>query len=136
MILISPQLLMLTGTGAMKSLISAVNDAEERLLANVLPNASQVPGGNTPAAVRSIAVSPNCRAGTGLSGLGELGNSGSVTGSRLLTAPIESLPLRVSCLPQQGRVLLEKHWLAVLPAAAVSQNSSPRVGLPPPLVKS
>src|SRR6516164_7426651 len=92
MILISPQLLMFTGTGAMKSLISAVNDAEERLFKNVLPNASQVPGGNTPAAVRSIAVSPNCRAGTGLMELGEPGNSGSVTASRLLTAPIESLP--------------------------------------------
>ena len=66
MILIDPQLVMFTGIGATKSLISAVNDAEERLFKNALPNASQVPGGNTPAAVRSIAVSPNCSAGTGL----------------------------------------------------------------------
>src|SRR5829696_6549909 len=40
-----PQLLMLTGWGAMKSLTSAGNEAEERLLRNALPNASQVPGG-------------------------------------------------------------------------------------------
>jgi len=56
MILIDPQLLMFIGTGAMKSLTSAPNDAEARLFRNALPNASQVPGGNTPAAVRSIAV--------------------------------------------------------------------------------
>ncbi len=66
MIVIDPQLLMLTGIGAMRSLTSALNDVEERLFTNALPNALQVPGGNTPAAVRSIAVSRNCRAGTGL----------------------------------------------------------------------
>jgi hypothetical protein len=53
-----PQLLMLTPTGAMKSLISAVKDEEERLLTNVLPNASHTPGWKTPAPVRSIAASP------------------------------------------------------------------------------
>src|SRR5215472_17925690 len=133
MIVIAPQLLMFTGTGATKSLTSEPNDAEARLLMNALPNASQVPGGNTPAPVRSIAVSPNCRAGTGLMWLGEPGKSGSVTESRLLTAPIESVPLRISWLPQQGSLLLEKHWLV---GPLVTQNSSPRVGFPPPLVKS
>src|SRR5215469_4666892 len=133
MILIDPQLVMFTGTGATKSLTSEPNDAEARLLRNALPNASQVPGGNTPAAVRLIAVSPKVSAGRLL---GAPGGIGSVTASRLFTAPIESVPLRVSWLPQHGSVLLEKHWLAVLPAAAVSQKSSPRVGVPPPLVKS
>src|SRR6516225_1642170 len=129
MILISPQLLMFTGTGATKSLSSAVNDAEERLLRNALPNASQVPGGNTPAAVRLMAVSPKVSAGTLL----VPGRVGSVTASRLFTAPIESVPLRTSLLPQHGRVLAEKHWLV---GPEVTHRSSPRVGVPPPLVKS
>jgi len=42
---IVPQLMMLTGIGAMKSLISAVNDDDERLLTDALPNASQVLAG-------------------------------------------------------------------------------------------
>src|SRR5215469_15395220 len=141
MILIDPQLLMLTGIGAMKSLTSAVNDAEERLLTKALPNASQVPGGKTFAFVRSIAVSPNCKAGTGLMWLGELGNSGSDTESRLLTAPIESVPSRVTWSPQHGNVLEEKQTLVAKPVttgvvALVSQRCNPIVGLPPPLVKS
>ena len=48
MIVTRPQLEIFTGTGAMKSLSSAPNDAEARLLMKVLPNASQVPAGNTP----------------------------------------------------------------------------------------
>src|SRR5215831_14485820 len=103
---ISPQLAMCTGTGATKSLTSAPNDAEARLFRNALPNASQVPGGNTPAAVRLMAVSPKvsaCRV------RGALGAIGSVTLSRLFTAPIESVPLRVTWLLQHGRALLEKH---------------------------
>src|SRR5215471_16715816 len=108
MILISPQLLMFTGTGATKSLTSAVNDAEARLLRNALPNASQVPDGKTPAAVRLVAVSPKVSAGRLL---GAFGAIGSVTASRLFTAPIESVPFSVTWLPQQGRLLLEKHWL-------------------------
>src|SRR6516162_9006146 len=130
MIVIAPQLLMFTGTGATKSLSSAVNDAEERLLRNALPNASQVPGGNTPAAVRLMAVSPKvsaCRV------RGALGAIGSLTLSRLFTAPIESVPLRVSWLPQHGRLLAEKHWLI---GPEVTHRSSPRVKMPPPLVKS
>src|SRR5215469_8593202 len=132
MILIDPQLLMFTLIGATKSLTSEPNDAEARLFRNALPNPSQVPGGKTPAAVRLMAVSPNSSAGTLLLP----GRFGSVTGPTLLTAPIESVPFRFTWFPQQGSELLEKHWLAVLPAAAVSHVSSPRVGLPPPLVKS
>src|SRR6266581_1596988 len=103
MIRTAPQLLMFTGTGATKSLTSAPNDAEARLFRNTLPNASQVAGGKTPAAVR------------------------------LLTAPIESALFSVCWLPQHGRELLEKHWLV---EPVVTHRSSPRVGLPPPLVKS
>src|SRR5262245_10665986 len=135
MILIEPQLLMLIGMGAMKSLTSAVNDAEARLFTNALPKASQVPGGKTPALVRSISVSPNCRAGTELSALGWPGNNGSVTESRLLTAPIESVPSRVSWSPQHGNVFEEKHTLVGYPAtplgvvALVSHRCNPIVGL-------
>src|SRR5215471_10321072 len=108
MIVIAPQLLMFTGTGATKSLTSEPNDAEARLLRNALPNASQVPGGNTPAAVRLMAVSPKVSAGRLR---GAPGAIGSVTAPTLLTAPIESVPFRFSWLPQHGRLLLEKHWL-------------------------
>src|SRR5712691_8718508 len=59
MILISPQLLMFTGTGAMKSLTSAPKEEDARLFKKVLPNALQVPAGKTPAAVRLMAASPN-----------------------------------------------------------------------------
>src|SRR5215471_15438377 len=130
--LIVPQLLTCTPIGAMKSLTSAVNDVEARLLTNALPKFSQIPGGKTPAAVRLMAVSPNVPVGT-LVAFPD--RNGSVTAS-VLTAPIESLLFRVCCLPQHGSELLEKHWLAVLPAAAVSHVSSPRVGFPPPLEKS
>src|SRR5215470_5746371 len=53
MIVTVPQLLMFTGTGAMKSFTSAPNDAEARLFTNALPKALQVPAGKTFAAVRS-----------------------------------------------------------------------------------
>src|SRR6266581_5428103 len=127
MIVTRPQLLMFTGTGATKSLTSAVNDAEARLFRNALPNASQVPDGNTPAAVRLMAVSPKVRAARLL-----LVN-GSVTASRLLTAPTELELFRFTWLPQQGRLLLAKHWLV---EPLVTHLSSPRTGLPPPLLKS
>ena len=58
-----PQLLMFTGCGAMKSLTSAGNDADERLFRNALPKPSHVPGGKTPAAVRLIAASPKVARG-------------------------------------------------------------------------
>src|SRR6266542_2333095 len=54
-----PQLLMFTGCGATKSLISAGNEADERLFRKTLPKAVQVPAGKTPAALRLIAASPN-----------------------------------------------------------------------------
>src|SRR6266567_2205496 len=129
MMLTVPQLEMFTGTGATKSLISAVNDAEERLRTNALPKASQVPAGKTPAAVRLMAVSPNVSPGRSL---GAPGLIGSVTVS-VLTAAIAVEAPRAFLLPQHGTVLLEKHWLA---APLVTQVSSPIVGLPPPLVKS
>src|SRR6266567_6530038 len=127
--MIVPQLLMLTGTGATKSLTSAGNDADERLFRNALPKASQVPWGKTPAAVRLMAASPNLSAPT----LFVPGCNGSVTAPRLLTAPSESPLFRFTWLPQQGRLLLEKHWLV---GPVVTHLSSPRVGRPPPLVKS
>src|SRR5260370_22985271 len=130
MIFTSPQLLMFTGTGATKSLTSAPNDAEARLFKNALPSASHVPDGKTPAAVRLIAASPKVSAGRLLGAFGAIGSD---TASRLLTAPIESVLFRFTWLPQHGRLLLEKHWL-VLPL--VNQVSKPRVGRPPPLVKS
>src|SRR6266581_6011732 len=86
MIVTRPQLLMFTGTGATKSLTSAGNDAEARLFRNTLPKASQVPEGNTPAAVRLMAVSPKVSVDKLR---GAFGAMGSVTASRLLTAPME-----------------------------------------------
>src|SRR5215470_4955929 len=121
---------MFTFTGATKSLTSAPNEAEARLFKNALPSASQVPLGNTPAAVRLIAASPKVN-GSRL--LGALGAIGSDTASRLLTAPIESELFRSMWLPQHGRLLLEKHWLV---GPLVTQVSRPSVGRPPPLVKS
>lgn len=59
MILTCPQLLMFTACGAMKSLTSLPKAEDDRLFRNVLPNASHVPSGKTPAAVRLIAASPN-----------------------------------------------------------------------------
>src|SRR5881275_2746834 len=98
---------MLTGCGAMKSFTSAVNDADERLLRNVLPNAVQVPAGKTPAAVRLIAASPNSPVDR-LRGLP--GGTGSVTVA-VLTAPSASPNAVKSCrLPQQGSAFAEKHW--------------------------
>src|SRR6266496_5216814 len=109
MIVMCPQLLMFTGTGATKSLTSAGNDADARLFRNTLPKASQVPAGKTPAVVRLMAVSPNLNAPMLF---GVFDTNGSVTASRLLTAPIAVAPSRVLWLPQHGTVLLEKHWLA------------------------
>ena len=62
MMLIVPQLEILIGCGATKSLTSDGNDAAERLL-KALPNARQVPAGKTPAAVRLITASPKVLAG-------------------------------------------------------------------------
>src|SRR6266511_2978593 len=53
-----PQLLMLTGRGATKSLTSAGKEADERLFRKALANASQVLP-KTPAAVRLTAASAN-----------------------------------------------------------------------------
>src|SRR5919202_1968720 len=111
----------------MKSLMSAVNDGDERLLTKVLPKAVQVPAGKTLAAVRSMAASPNRPTPSD----GEPVWTGSVTAT-VLTAPSEFAPLSVMWLPQQGSALAEKHWPTVLPAAAVSQVLRARVGVPLP----
>src|SRR6266542_3561847 len=106
MMLMKPQLLMFTGCGATKSLISAGNEADERLFRNALPSASQVPAGNTPAAVRLTAASPKVPAGRLTFAIGSL----TVTE---LTAPSASpAALRLTRLPQHGTELAEKHWLA------------------------
>src|SRR5512143_3979634 len=139
MIVTVPQLLMFTGTGATKSLTSAGNDDEERLFRNVLPKASQVPAGNTPADVRLMAASPNLNAPMLFA---TFDTNGSVTALRLLTAPIEFVPFRTISSPQHGNELAAKHTLVGYPGtplgvvALVSHLSSPRVGLPPPLSKS
>src|SRR5437867_6988165 len=120
--MIVPQLEMFTATGAMKSLSSAVKDEDERLLTNVLPNASHTPGGNTPAAVRSIAASPKSPAPRVPPANGSLIVP-------VLTAPSEFVPFSVTCLPQHGSALALRHWPTVLPAAAVSQVFNPSVGV-------
>src|SRR6266487_315642 len=119
---------MFTETGATKSLTSAGNDADERLLRNALPNASQVPGGKTPAAVRLIAASPKVSAGRVL---GALGAIGSVTAPTLFTAPIELVLFRFTWLPQHGRLLLEKHWLGLLVDLEVHVRRAEVVGALP-----
>src|SRR6266536_2874681 len=125
--MILPQLEMFTGCGATKSLTSAGNDADERLLRNALPNAAQVPAGKTPAAVRLTDASPNSLAGRLTFAIG------SVT-VPLLTAPsAKPAALRLTRLPQHGRAFAEKHWLV---APVVTHLSRPSTGLPPPLVKS
>src|SRR5215217_3890026 len=123
--MIVPQFEMFTATGAMKSLSSAVKDEDERLFTNALPNASHTPGGKTPAAVRSIAASPKSPAPRLPPAIG----SAIVP---VFTAPSETVPASVTCLPQQGSALALKHWLAVLPAPAVSQVFRPNVGVPEP----
>src|SRR6266704_4585502 len=127
MITISPQLLMFTGTGAMKSLISAVNEEDERLFRKVLPKAVHVLAGKTTAAVRLIAASPNSPVDRVR---GAFGAMGSVTLPGLTAPSASPAALRSTRLPQHGRLLLEKHWLV---APLVTQRSKPRVGEPLPL---
>src|SRR5215471_18135212 len=108
MMLTVPQLLMFTGTGAMKSFNSAPKDDDARLLIMALPNALHVPDGNTPAAVRLMAASPNSF------GARLTGADGSRTESLTvveLTEPSATLPPRITWFPQQGRLLLATHWL-------------------------
>src|SRR5215216_2394410 len=114
-----PQLLMLTDWGATKSLTSAGNEAEERLLRKALPNASQVPAGKTFAAVRLTAASPKVLAGRLTLAIGSV----TVT---VLTAPsAKPAAERLTRLPQHGRALVEKHWLA---APVVTHLSRPSTG--------
>src|SRR6266545_1547683 len=121
-----PQLLMLTGRGATKSLTSAGKEADERLFRKPLANASQVLP-KTPAAVRLIAASPKVSPGRLTPAIG------SVT-VEVLTAPSANPAAdRFTRLPQHGSALLEKHWLV---EPLVTHFSRPSTGLPPPLVKS
>src|SRR6266545_7214541 len=103
--MIRPQLEMFTGCGATKSLTSAGNDADERLFRNVLPNAVQTPGGNTPAAVRLTAASPKVPAGRDTLAIG------SVTVTALTAPSAKPAAPRSMRLPQQGSAFAEKHWL-------------------------
>src|SRR5260370_30358766 len=131
MILTSPQLFTFTGTGATKSLTSDVNEADDRLFKKTLPNHLQALGGNTPALVRLMAASPKVSPGRER---GAFGAIGSVT-VPVLIAPSELADVKLTCLPQQGSVLLEKQSPAV-PLALVTHTSRPRVGVVPPVVKS
>src|SRR6266581_5545643 len=123
MMLIWPQFLMFTGCGATKSFTSAGNAADERLFRNTLPNAWQVPAGNTPAAVRLTAVSPKVPAGRDSLAIG------SVTVTPLTAPSASPRPLRSTRLPQQGRAFAEKHWLV---APLVTHFSRLSAGLPLP----
>ncbi len=117
---------MFTGCGATKSFTSAVNDADERLFRNALPKASQVFAGNTPAAVRLIAASPNNPV---VRLRGAPGGTGSLT-VPVLTAPsADPAADRFTRFPQQGKELLEKHWLT---APLVTHFRRPSVGVPLP----
>src|SRR5215217_9249658 len=121
--MIVPQLLMLTGCGATKSFTSAGNEAEERLFRNTLPNASQVPAGKTPDAVRLIAASPNVPAGRLTFAIG------SVTVTALTAPSANPAADRFTRLPQQGSWLVAKHWLV---APLVTHFSRPSTGAPLP----
>src|SRR5262252_4465154 len=127
MMLTVPQLLMFTGTGGTKSFSSAVKDDDARLLIMALPNALHVPAGNTPAAVRLMAASPNSPAAR------LTGADGSRTLSFVvveLTEPSATLPPSTCWFPQQGRLLLATHWLV---APVVVHVARDRVGEPEPL---
>src|SRR6266567_3709796 len=109
MIVTRPQLLMFTGTGAMKSLTSAPNDDEERLFKNVLPNAVHVLLGKTPAAVRLMAASPKSPV---VRVRGAFGPIGSVTLPELTAPSASPAAVRSTRLPQHGTVpFVAKHWL-------------------------
>src|SRR5215469_3069252 len=81
---ILPQLLMCTELGAMKSLISAVNEFDARDLVKNDAKLSHWLGGRLSASVRLIAASPNWNAGIGFG----VPPVGSVAGTRL-TSPSE-----------------------------------------------
>src|SRR5207245_2201863 len=130
---------MFTGTGATKSFTSEVNEDEERLFRKMEPSAEQVPGGKTPAAVRSMEVSPKVFP---ISDCGAFGFMGSVTVPELTAASAEGEVPEVRSLrsPQQGSVLELKQLLAefgelvygsVPPTA--SHRRSPMSGVPLPL---
>src|SRR5262245_29207024 len=69
MIVSFPQLEADSETGAMKSLISDVNETAERLFTYAEEKDSQAPGGMIHAQTRLIAASPNCCAGRLTAGL-------------------------------------------------------------------
>src|SRR5215471_16077118 len=94
--MIPPQFLIDTGTGAMKSLISDVNEVEERDFTYAEENDSQAPCVNRPAASMLIAASPNCCAGRSTA---RLPPSVSLTVEELV-APSKALALSAVSGPQ------------------------------------
>src|SRR6266498_604508 len=123
MIVILPQLLMLTGCGATKSFTSDGNEAEARLFRNALPSAEHVPAGNTFAAVRLTAASPKVPAGRLTLAIG------SVTVVELTAPSANPAAERFTRLPQQGSEFFAKHWLV---APLVTHFSRPSTGAPLP----
>src|SRR5438445_5493868 len=111
--MIRPQLLMFTGTGATKSFTSEVNEDEDRLFKKTLPSPPQLPGGKTPAAVRSMEVSPKVFP---VSERGAPGFIGSSTVPEFTAASATGGPeggeVRSLRSPQQGSVLELKQLLA------------------------
>src|SRR6516165_4933008 len=124
--LISPQLLTWIGIGEMMSVSEALAAADVRLFAQALPNALHSPAGKTPAAVRSMAASPNVFVARVAAG----DWSGSITVPRLFVAPIAIVPLKVCELPQHGGAAPRLHWMA---GPVVTQVSKASVGAPLPL---
>src|SRR3712207_5286724 len=92
-----PQLLTLTGIGAMKSLSAAVKESDERLFRYAWPKLTQAFGWKTPEPFKSMAASPKV-----LSRRVALLSRGFVVLSPSLTAPLaNSAALRSWRLPQQ-----------------------------------
>src|SRR6266849_1426408 len=120
MILISPQLLMFTGIGAMKSFSVEVNDwPDERLFRSAAPKCWHTFCEKTPAPVRLMRASPNVDDidpffdVLPLSVLGFPGGLLSVT-SALFTEPSAKPPVvRLTSAPQQGTPSAgTSHWVA------------------------
>src|SRR5262245_28554197 len=115
----SGQLSMLMATGAMKSFISAENDADDRLLTYARPKCVHSLAENTPAAVKLMAASPNVLSA---STRGAPGGIGSVTLNPSLTAP--------SANPAADRLVSGPH------CPLASHRRILRTTLLPPLAKS
>src|SRR5437764_928969 len=111
----------------MKSLISALNDADDRLLTQTWPKASHVSGVRMLEMSRLIDASPNWFATSGAFPF-----SGSVTAVSLTFASVAG-GSTFAWLPQHGSECAEKHIDALSVPGVISQCRTPIVGVPLPL---